>query len=411
MTRTEPNYVELEVCLACGGSTLTAYLDLGSQPLANAFTKDGIDDESFPLCLNVCETCWHSQLSIAVNPEILFRDYLYVSGTSPASNQYFSSFAEDVTARFGRGRRILEIASNDGSLLSQLNTYGHSTLGVDPAANLAPTSAARGVNTVFSFWPSNLVEHLRPGYDVIIAMNVCAHVSDPLGFLTAAASLLDDDSVLLVQTSQARMVENFEFDTAYHEHLSFFNCSSLQRLAQRAGLEIREASYRPVHGTSYLWELGLIRNQPPERFSFAAMLAHETNVGLFDRNTYNAYSERASALAKRTNEVLQQHRSDGYKVLGYGAAAKGNTFINFGRIELEAIVDANPLKQGLYAPGSGTPIIAPPALAQITEPCAFLIPAWNYRDEICEDIRQLRGNVEDVGIVYYPEFETFPIGG
>jgi hypothetical protein len=403
------DYVELDQCLACGGSELHLYLDLGVQPLANAFAEQLDAAEQYPLALKVCHVCWHSQLSVAVDPEILFRDYVYVSGTTAASTAYFEAFADEVTARFGPHRRMLEIASNDGSLLSALNSHGHSTLGVDPAANLAPVAAARGVNTLSSFWPSNLVEHLRPGYDVVIAMNVFAHVPDPLAFLTAIADLLDDTSVVLIQTSQARMVENIEFDTAYHEHLSFFNCSSMSSLAARAGLELRDVTYKPVHGTSYLWELGRPTAAGERGASLQEIWQHEIAAGLFDEATYAHFAEKAFALSDQTARAVEEHREKGFRILGYGAAAKGNTFINFSGVQLEAIVDANPRKQGLRSPGGGVPVIAPEALAEIDAACAFLIPAWNYRDEICEHIRRFHGRPGDVGIVYYPDFEEFPI--
>jgi SAM-dependent methyltransferase len=406
---TKSSYVVLDRCLACGGDDLRLYLDLGTQPLANAFAEELDAAEQYPLALNVCGTCWHSQLTVAVDPEILFRDYVYVSGTTAASTTYFEAFADEVTTRFGSGRRILEIASNDGSLLSALNARGHSTLGVDPAANLASVAAARGVNTLASFWPSNLVEHLRPGYDVVIAMNVFAHVPDPLAFLSAIAELLDDSSVVLIQTSQARMVENIEFDTAYHEHLSFFNCSSMNSLAERAGLELRDMTYKPVHGTSYLWELGRPTAGAARGASLEQAWLHEQEIGLFDEATYAQFAEKAIALGEQTVRSVDAYRAKGFRILGYGAAAKGNTFINFSGVELEAIIDANPRKQRLKSPGGGVPVIAPEDLAEIDEACAFLIPAWNYREEICEHIRRFHGRSGDVAIVYYPEFEEFSV--
>ena len=410
MAMAEPSdFVTLDRCLACGGGNLHLYLDLGSQPLANAFSENLAAAERYELALNVCRDCWHSQLSIAVDPETLFRDYVYTSGTTAASTDYFESFADEVTTRFGEKRRVLEIASNDGSLLAAMNARGHSSLGVDPAANLAPLAASRGVNTLASFWPSNLVEHLRPGYDIVIAMNVFAHVPNPLEFLKAIAVLLSDDSVILIQTSQARMVENIEFDTAYHEHLCFFNCSSMNSLAERAGLQLRDVTYKPVHGVSYLWELTLPRPNEARGSSLETIWQHERDAGLFQIETYDRFAASALTIANKTVSVVDEHRQQGFKVLGYGAAAKGNTFINFSGVTLDAIVDANPRKQGLISPGGGVPVIAPEALADIPEACAFLIPAWNYRAEISEHIRQFHGRPGDVGIIYYPEFETFLI--
>jgi SAM-dependent methyltransferase len=404
----QQDYSPLTRCLACSERNLEVYLDLGSQPLANDFRAIEAAKDGYPLALQVCLSCWHSQLTAAVLPDLLFRDYLYVSGTTTTLRDYFASFSRAITDRFGESLRVLDLASNDGSLLAEFNRLGHVTLGVDPAANLVPLAAAVGVDTLCGYWPTTVAPHLRPGYDIVIAMNVVAHVADPCAFLGAIGDVLAPTGRLFVQTSQARMVENGEFDTAYHEHLSFFNTRSMSALAERAGLALHDVSLVSVHGTSYLWEL----STEPAAMSGRGLVElreHEESLGLFEKTTYKRFSERAGESARLVRDELSRLHDEGYALFGYGAAAKGNTFINFASITLDAIADDNSLKHGLLAPGSGIPVISPQELAREERPCAFLIPAWNFRDEIASRISAIRPNALDKGIVYFPSLEVFPL--
>jgi 2-polyprenyl-3-methyl-5-hydroxy-6-metoxy-1,4-benzoquinol methylase len=360
--------------------------------------------ERFPLSLNVCVSCWHSQLSVAVAPDLLFRDYLYVSGTTKTLRDYFEAFADRTLEDLYRtGQpRVLDIASNDGSLLAAYRSRGCSVIGVDPAANLIGKAAANGVDTICGYWPSTIASNLRAGFDIIVAMNVLAHVQAPDDFLLGVREVMSPDSVLYVQTSQARMVENREFDTAYHEHLSFFTCSSMLKLAERVDLHLANAYWAPIHGTSYVWEFRLPRDTDPVGQDLAALLSHEDSCGISQRATYSEFGSHAHSTAQWAKTKAAELRAGGFRVVGYGAAAKGNTFINFAGLDLELIADDNELKQGLQAPGSCVPVVAPSMLKDIDQRCAFVLPAWNFRDEICDHIRAIRGDRGDIAMTYFP---------
>ncbi len=241
-------------CLACGGKLGVKYFDAGMQPLANHFHDGSEKLAEYPLGLNVCMSCWHSQLSHAVNPALMFRDYPYVSGTSATLRAYMKEFAAQV-APGKEKKRILEIGCNDGTLLLEFINLGHKVLGVDPAWNVASSVAP----TLSAYWNEYTVEHMLPGwsapFDIIVAMNVLAHVADPLTFLQLCKRVLAPGGRIYVQTSQAKMIERGEFDTVYHEHHSFFTVSSMLNLARRAGLRVDAISHVQVHGTSYLFEL------------------------------------------------------------------------------------------------------------------------------------------------------------
>lgn len=395
------NFVELTRCLACDGARLKNYLDLGNQPLANDFRENSLSMQSYPLGLQVCLDCWHSQLTVSVNPEILFRDYLYVSGTTKTLMDYFEWFGNEIISPLGSHLAILDIASNDGSLLEVLTNKGHVVLGVDPAANLIPLASRRGVATICDFWPGVAASVLGPNFDVVIAMNVLAHVPDPAGFLSAILRVLKPDAKIFVQTSQANMVVNSEFDTAYHEHLSFFNTNSMKVLANRAGLNLIDAFHTPIHGTSYVWVLK--KEEEPESERLNAMREAEELQGIFKLEAYLAFRQKAEKTVSQTIEKIDQLRKEGYKIWGYGAAAKGNTFINFSGIVLEGVFDDNPLKQNLVSPGGGARVLHPAKLADLEGKICVLVPAWNFLTEISRKIRLIRDQPSDLVLTYYPE--------
>ena len=395
-------------CLACGGDVLDPLLDLGRQPLANSLPTQPETLPAYPLRLNLCPSCFHLQQACVVAPEILFRDYLYASGTSRTLESYFEWFAvhveEQMEQRGASGPlKVLEIASNDGSLLAQFKSRGHDVLGVDPASNLAPHAREKGIETLCDFWPS--AQPLERRFDVIIAMNVLAHVPDPAAFLSACRSALAPGGVVFIQTSQAKMVANGEFDTIYHEHHSFFHTRSLQALAVRAGLVVVGARTTPIHGTSALWMLQEKKDQADE--SVAALLDKETQMGAYDRKALDQFANRARARARDVarHVAAAQHEMP---VAAWGAAAKAVVFINFAGLVPDFIVDDSPLKQGRFLPGCNVPILSSDdACVSDPSPMLWIITAWNFRDEITARLRKRRGQVRDQFMVYFPEIEIW----
>ena len=396
-------YSKLEACVACGSNFLIEVLNLGNQPLANELKeKVTSQSHSYPLILNRCSICCHCQLSISVNPEILFSHYLYESGTTHTLKLYFDEFVSKYISIRGSNLKVLDIASNDGTFLVEVKKHGHKVLGVDPAANLLGKALSSEVNTVCAYWPSELGNFLQK-VDVIVAMNVLAHVPDPLTFLVACKDLLSNDGVILVQTSQAKMIEMGQFDTMYHEHISFFNTKSMQSLASRAGLKLSNVNYENIHGISYVWEL---TNKDENISETNPILEHEKKVGLFEDNIYNEFRNFSSTLISEVKLVLETERSAGMKIIGYGAAAKGNTFICHAGLKLDFMVDDNELKQGLFTPQTNFEILSPHVLQSISEPICFLVPAWNFVSEIASKIRLIRDpkmHVLDQVVTYFPK--------
>jgi SAM-dependent methyltransferase len=393
---------ELNECLCCGSKRLKLVLDLNEQPLANSFKKTADESEpTFPLRLNICEDCTHLQLSHAVNPDLLFKNYLYVSGTSQTLRDYFDWFAKRTLEYFEMPpQTVLDIACNDGSQLNSFKALGLKTYGIDPAENLHVLSNVNH-EVVCDYFKEKYVYHFKmKQLDIITAQNVFAHNDYPLDFLLQCKEIMGNKSRLFIQTSQADMIKNNEFDTIYHEHLSFFNSSSMSALAARAGLHIIDIQKTPIHGNSYLF---VMSKTPGARPSVQLQLDQESEQGLQDMNTYLAYSDRASTIVEDLKQTIMHYRTLDYLIVGYGAAAKGNTLLNFGDIHLDYIIDDNPLKQGMFAPGTNAPVVPIDILDQYAETKVAFVPlAWNFFKEIQGKIKNKRDRDGDVFIKYFP---------
>ena len=393
---------ELNECLCCGSEQIKLVLDLNEQPLANSFKKTAEEAEpTFPLRLNICEACTHLQLSHAVNPDLLFKNYLYVSGTSQTLRDYFDWFARETLNYFSEPpKTVLDIACNDGSQLNSFKALGLKTFGVDPAENLHALSNANH-EVVCDYFKEKYVYHYKmKQLDIITAQNVFAHNDYPLDFLLQCKEIMHDGSFLFIQTSQADMIRNNEFDTIYHEHLSFFNASSMSALAKRAGLYLIDIRKTPIHGNSYMFVFSKVAGDTSK---VDAVLAEEQAQGLQDMNTYLAYSDRASTIVEDLKQTIMHYRTMDYLIVGYGAAAKGKTLLNFGEIHLDYIIDDNPLKQGLYSPGMSTPVVPITKLDDYTDTKVAFVPlAWNFFTEIRRNIKNKRDREGDVFIKYFP---------
>jgi len=395
------DYTDITSCVACGHTKLETILDLGYQPLANDFLEPGSVLDTYPLKLVLCGSCFHSQLSIAVDPSRLFRHYSYVSGTSVTLSKFFDNFVNKLVAEYGNTAKILDIGSNDGSFLEKFKKTNWNTIGVDPAINLIPESAARSVVTIPTFFDQRIAEVLADDFDVVVAMNVFAHTQSPLDILIGIKSCLSDNGKAYIQTSQADMFITGEFDTVYHEHISFFNVLSMRALLKRAGLYLENVSIVPIHGGSYLWEIS--KSAGPE--SILAREAEETNIGLYKFDRYQNFARMALLKINEVQKIVKEFRDKNFTVVSYGAAAKGNTFINFGELNFDYIFDDTPQKIGKLSPAGGCIVSDPKFLARIQSPILVIIPAWNFGAEILEKIRGIRNNEEDMYLTYFPQTE------
>lgn len=370
-------YRKIESCLCCDNKNLNEILNLNSQPLANSYLKNPDDAEDvFPLAINYCDECSHVQLTHAVDPDRLFRDYLYVSGTTKTLRDYFDWFSE-FTENYVTGKNVLDIACNDGSQLDSYKKKGYHTYGIDPAKNLYQQSSEKH-SIVCDYLSEESIQKFDCNFDVIIAQNVFAHNTYPKQFLEICREKLTDDGCIFIQTSQADMIINNQFDTIYHEHISFFSVKSFCTLAKRSGLNVIDVTRTSVHGTSFVFVLSKTKTDRSEYF-----ISKEVNLN-FD--IMNSYSNLCRQVSQETFDAVKNLRDIGYKIVGYGAAAKGNTFLNFSEIKLDYIIDDNELKQGLYTPGSKILITSIDKLNSEEEQICVVPLAWNFFDEIKQRI-------------------------
>ena len=395
------NYTEVSKCRVCSCSDLFEVLDLNKQPLANDYHK-GEEKETFPLKINACKECFHVQLSVVVDPDLMFKEYLYVSGTSKTLHEYFERFVT-ICEEYSQGTgKVLDIACNDGTQLDKFKQKGWDTYGVDPAENLYKLSKDNH-NIKCEYWNKDVAKSFGEKFDVITAQNVFAHVDDVQGFLSACFEVSQQNGLVLIQTSQADMIIDNQFDTIYHEHLSFFNSKSMKKCANLNGFSLIDVRKEPIHGGSYVF---VLKKGEHDEVLASQEIEKEASYGLFTQDKYKEYAKNCMKVVSDFKRKVSHYKSEGFRIVGYGAAAKGNTFLNFADMDLDYIVDDNPLKQGLQTPGMDIPIHSPSKLKEEDHSRLIVVPlAWNFFKEIRERANEICGS-NLTFIKYFPSLEV-----
>jgi hypothetical protein len=384
-----------QTCRACGSDSLRQVVDLGPTPLANSFLRspaEFADEESFPLNVCFCADCSLVQILEVVNPEILFRDYIYVTGTADSivkhNQQYAATVAE--LLQLGSDDLVVEVASNNGQLLKCFQRLGVKVLGVEPATNIAKIANDDGIETVNEFFNSTTAPSIRSAYGpakAVIGNNVLAHVDETKDFLLGCKTLLSDDGLVITEVPYLKeFVERTEFDTVYHEHLCYFGVNSLLSLCDSVGLSIRRIDEVAVHGGSIRMYAERAENGNGHAPEVMAMAESEKEEGLTSFETFEDFAKRVRSIRSNLVGMLNGLKADGCKLAAYGAPAKGNTLLNYCGIDskvLEFAVDKNPLKVQMFTPGSHLPVLPVSALLE-RQPDYVLILAWNFADEIIE---------------------------
>jgi hypothetical protein len=390
-----------DTCRGCGGRDVHRFLSLGATPLANRFLKspeEFLGEMSYPLEVYFCKDCSLVQLMDVVDSEALFRDYIYVTGTSDTMAEHNRRYAEAVTGFFGLGPADLavEIASNDGSLLRCFQSLGVRTLGVEPAANIAAGANAGGVDTINDFFDSRLAARIRGKHGparAVVANNVLAHVDEPRDFLAGAAALLDGGGGIVVEAPYlGELVRRLEYDTIYHEHLSYFSVTALARLFAAAGLSIVRIDRVEVHGGSLRVWARRPGQTPAHAPEVEAMCRQEQAEGWTSLDCFQTLACRVQQHRERLRGLLEDLKSKGESVVGYGAPAKGNTLLNYCGIDARLLpytVDKNPMKVGKFTPGTHIPVHPVSRLLE-DQPSYVLILAWNFADEIMRQQQEYR---------------------
>lgn len=380
-------------CRLCGSPSLEAVLSLGETPLANLLLAEGdlhLQEERYPLTLAFCPACSLAQIRETVDPEKLFREYLYFSSFSDTTLQNAAGIAGRMIAGgFLDGSSLVaEVASNDGYLLQNFQQKGIPVLGIEPAENIAAVAREKGIPTRSEFFGKELARELAGEglrADLIFANNVLAHVPDLGGFVQGFAIFLREGGQVIVEVPYVRdMVEKGEFDTIYHEHLCYFSVTALDHLFRKNGMELLEVERIGIHGGSL--RLFASHKGGKQGDSVTRILEEESSIGM-DRPAYfRNFAGRVESLKRELCKLLEGLKGEGRSIAAYGAAAKGATLLNYfqiGRELLDFVVDRSTYKQGLYMPGSRIPILEPRALLE-RRPDYVLLLAWNFAEEILE---------------------------
>ena len=376
-------------CRTCKAPEPYTFLCMGDHPPANSFVRPqdvGRDQPMFPLDTQVCLDCGLIQVDDQVPPGF-FEHYLYVPSSATLMHSHFAELAQVLKSEAGSDL-VVDIGCNDGLLLSACNQIGCKTIGVDPAANLAEIARSRGVQVDVGYFTAAAATGLAEKYGpakAIVTTNTFNHIGNLHDFMAGVVRWLADDGVFVIEVPWAKnLLDNNEFDTVYHEHVSEFSLLSLVKLGEFFDLKVVDVHRLGVHGGSMrvlMQRTAAARAPTP---TVAAMLAEERDGGMQSAETYTEFSARVEEIGRELNSMLRQLKADGVKIAGYGAPAKGNTLLNYFKIGpelLDYLVDRNTRKQGLYSPGMNIPIRSPAALEEQT-PGVLLVLAWNFFDEI-----------------------------
>jgi SAM-dependent methyltransferase len=387
------------ICQSCGTALTRTLVDLGMSPLANSYVdrdKAHLPDPLYPLHARVCDCCLLVQVDSVVPPEDIFSDYAYFSSYSESWLAHCKHYARAMSQRFGLGQhsKVIEVASNDGYMLQYFVESGIPVLGIDPAANVAKVAQARRVPTEVAFFGENTAQRLRARgdlADLLAAKNVLAHVPDINDFVKGVATLLKPQGVFTVEFPHLlNLIKEVQFDTIYHEHFTYLSLLAVERVFDRNGLRIFDVEELPTHGGSL--RVFACRNGAGHRETenVAKIRAKELAARLDRFEGYEGFEVRVRKVRADLLGFLARAKADGKTVAGYGAAAKGNTLLNYCGIQSDSVgfvADRSAAKQNKLLPGSRIAIMPPEAIFD-TRPDYVLILPWNLREEI---ERQLQG--------------------
>ncbi|ESW59801.1 MAG: SAM-dependent methyltransferase [Rhodobacter sp. CACIA14H1] len=391
----------LPLCRHCKAPLPHVFLDLGHAPPSNAYLAPerlNAPEMTFPLRLRVCESCWLVQTEDFTEADLLFdAEYAYFSSTSKGWLDHAANYATLVIARFGLGAEshVIEVASNDGYLLKNFVAAGVPCLGVEPTASTAAAAEALGIPVLREFFGAALGRRLADegrAADLIAGNNVYAHVPDINDFTAGLAAALKPEGVITLEFPHLmRLVEFCQFDTVYHEHFSYLSALTVARIFGAAGLRVFDIEELPTHGGSLRVYGCHVGASHAETDSARAVLEEERRRGMDGAAFYTGFQARADGVKDGLLRFLLDAKRDGKTVAAYGAAAKGNTLLNYAGVKpdlLPFVCDAAPSKQGKLMPGSHIPILPPSVLAERRPDYVVILP-WNIADEVRRQLADL----------------------
>lgn len=380
-------------CRTCGSKNLKLILDLGQTALVNDFLKPeevAAYKISLPLRVVLCPDCSLVQLGDTVDPRILYSHYAYVTSTSKTMDAHLNKMMTHLLSggRLGAGSKVLEIASNTGVFLKKFKEQGCEVLGIEPAGNIADVALATAIPTRKEFFNAVNAKKLKAEWgaaDLILGRHVFAHIDDLRDLVAGLEAVSHQDTVIAFEVPYVvDFFEHTEYDTIYHEHLSYISVRSIEALVKDSAFMLARVDHYPIHGGSILFHLRLRASKIVPHVSVAQALEKEGQMRLAEPATWEAFAQRVNHIRTELPALLHTLKSQGKRIIGYGASAKGNTLLNTCGItngELDYIIDNTPFKQGKVAPGSWIPV-SPPEMLLKDQPDYALLLAWNFAPEI-----------------------------
>jgi len=390
-------------CRFCNTNLKHDFVDLGFSPPSNSFLKPeqlNQPETYFPLKIMVCEKCFLVQIDEFANHEDIFsNDYVYFSSFSKSWLEHADKYTDLMISKFGFNEKsqVIEIASNDGYLLQYFKKKNIQVLGIEPTANTAAAAKEKGIDSVIDFFGVSLAKKLaaeNKHADLLLGNNVLAHVPDINDFVGGMKILLKPSGVITMEFPHLmQLIDKNQFDTIYHEHFSYLSLYSVKQIFEKQGLEIFDVDEIPTHGGS----LRIYAKHSEDKtrtvsVNVQSLINKEVAFGLNNINTYTTFQAKAEKVKDDFLEFLIQAKKQGKKVVAYGAAAKGNTLLNFCGIRkdlLHFVVDASPHKQNKYLPGVHIPVLSEDAIKS-EKPDYIVILPWNIKDEIINQLSYVK---------------------
>ena len=405
-------------CRFCGTELKNSMVNLGLSPISNEYiAKENLDEGQYyyPLDVMVCEKCFLVQVAAYRSPEKIFSNYKYFSSFSKSWLQHCKEYVDMIVKRLqlNEKKKVFEVACNDGYLLQYFRQYNIPVLGIEPAANVANEAVKKGIEVETKFWGEDTAIEISKKYgkaDLIIGNNVLAHVPDINGFVEGLKLALKATGTITMEFPHLlKLIQFNQFDTIYQEHFSYFSLLTVKNIFAEHKLKIYSVEELPTHGGSLRIYVTHTDNVAiDEHRSVSDVIAQEIQYGLETMQTYIDFSERVKRIKRESCMLLITLKKEGKKIAAFGAAAKGNTFLNYcgiGKDYIEFVADSSIEKQGLFLPGTRIPIVSPKEIRK-QKPDYIILLAWNLKDELSD----LLSYTKEWGcrlITFIPEIDIF----
>ena len=403
-----------DTCRGCSGSELDLFFSLAPTPIGDAYVtadKLNISQPSYPIDLYMCRSCGLAQLIDVIDPDVLYGEYIYVTSSSTGLSEHFQGYADSVTNRckLTPGSLVVDLGSNDGTLLRCFQKRGMTVVGVEPASHIAARATSMGIPSISKYFTPSLATEMVNEHGharLVTANNVFANIDDLMSWVRAVDILLATDGIFVFESYYlADLLENTVFDFIYHEHLSSFSVRPMQALFQRVGLNLIAVERVTTKGGSLRYFVQRAGGPLSDNGTMANMLAFEDRIGLYRKETFVAYVDKIQGLKAQTLDFLISAKRDGKSIAGFGASITCTTLIyhfDIGKY-LDYLVDDNPAKQDRFSPGIHLPVFPSSALSE-RKPDYIIILAWRFADTI---MKKNQGYLRHGGnfLIPVPEFK------